>query len=67
MPLMMTGANCVYALLGRRRSGHRLKLAFGIIEGALLVLVPEFAQLVLLLLGFCGIILFRRRARKEGR
>ena len=67
MPLMMTGANFLYSLLGRRLSGHRLKLAFGIIVGALLVLVPEFAQMVLLLLGFFGIILFRRRARKEGR
>ena len=67
MPLMMTGANFLYSLLGRRLSGHRLKLAFGIIVGALLVLVPEFAQMVLLLLGFFGIILFRRRAGKERR
>ena len=66
MPLMVTGANFLYSLLGRRLSGHRLKLIFGVMVGALLVFAPYFAQMVLLLLGFSWII-FRRRARKEGR
>ena len=66
LPLMMTGANALYSLLSRRLSGHRLKLTFGVMVGALLVFAPNFAQMALLLLGFSWII-FRRRARKEGR
>ena len=66
MPLMMTGANFLYSLLSRRLSGHRLKLTFGVMVGALLVFAPNFAQMALLLLGFSWII-FQRRAGKERR
>jgi len=64
LPLMMTGANLLYTLMGRRLSGGRLKAMYGILVGAMLLFAPNFAQMALLLLGFSWII-FRRRAGKE--
>lgn len=66
MPLLVTGANALYALLGRRLPTARLKLIYGLLLGASLLFAPQFAQVALLLLGLTGIIR-RRRAGKERR
>lgn len=66
MPLLVTGANALYALLGRRLSTARLKLIYGLLLGASLLFAPQFAQVALLLLGLTGVIR-RRRAGKERR
>ena len=66
MPLLVTGANVLYSLLGRRLPIARLKLVYGMLLGASLVFAFQFAQVVLLLLGLTGVIR-RRRARKEQR
>ena len=66
MPLLVTGANALYALLGRRLPTARLKLIYGLLLGASLLFAPQFAQVALLLLGLTGVIR-RRRAGKERR
>lgn len=64
LPLFITGANVLYALLGRRLPMARLKLIYGLLLGVALMFAPQFAQVVLLLLGLTGVIR-RRRAGKE--
>ena len=66
LPMLLTGANFLYTLLSRRLSGAGLKLIFGSLMGAGLLLSPQFAQMALLLLGLVGSIR-RRRAGKEQR
>ncbi len=66
MPMLLTGANFLFAILSRRLPGSRGKLIFGLLMGAGLLLLPQFAQMALLLLGLVGVIL-RRRAGKEQR
>ena len=66
LPMLVTGANFLYALLRRRLSGGGQKLVFGILLGAGLLLSPQFAQMILMLLGLVGVIR-RRRAGKEQR
>ena len=66
MPLLLTGANALYALLGRHLPKARLKLIYGVLLGVGLIFLPQFAQVVLLLLGLTGVIR-RRRAGKEQR
>lgn len=64
LPLLVTGANYLYALLRRRLPRGGQKLIFGMLMAAGLLLVPQFAQMLLLLLGLVGVIR-GRRARKE--
>ena len=66
LPLLVTGANALYSLLGRRLPIARLKLIYGLLLGCTLVFTPQFAQVILLLLGLTGVIR-RRRAGKEQR
>ena len=66
MPLFLTGVNALYALLLRRLPGSRGKVAFGVLLGAGLVFFYQIFQMVLLLLGFVGVVR-RRRAGKERR
>ena len=66
LPLLVTGANVLYSLLGRRLPMARLKLIYGLLLGCALVFTPQFAQVALLLLGLTGVIR-RRRAGKERR
>ena len=66
LPLLITGANVLYSLLGRRLPKGRVKLIFGLLVGASLLFAPQFAQMVLLLLGLTGVIR-KRRAGKERR
>lgn len=66
LPLLVTGANVLYALLGRRLPMARLKLIYGLLLGVSLIFAPQFAQVALLLLGLVGVIR-RRRAGKERR
>lgn len=64
LPLMLTGANVLYALLSRRVPKGRAKLMFGVALGVALLFTSQFAQMALLLLGLVGVIR-RRRAGKE--
>ena len=64
LPLLLTGANYFYALLGLRLRGGRLNLVFGMLMGVSLLFSPQLAQIALMLLGLVGVIR-RRRARKE--
>lgn len=66
LPLLVTGANVLYALLSRRLPMARLKLIYGLLLGLSLIFMPQFAQVALLLLGLTGVIR-RRRAGKERR
>ena len=66
LPLLVTGANVLYSLLGRRLPLARLKLIYGLLLGCTLMFAPQFAQVILLLLGLTGVIR-RRRAGKEQR
>ena len=66
MPLLLTGVNALYALLLRRLPGSQGKVAFGVLLGAGLVFFYLIFQMVLLLLGFVGVVR-RRRAGKERR
>ncbi len=66
MPLFLTGVNALYALLLRRLPGSQGKVAFGVLLGAGLVFFYQIFQMVLLLLGFVGVVR-RRRAGKERR
>ncbi len=66
LPLLVTGANVLFALLSRRLPMARLKLMFGLLLGACLLFTPQFAQVALLLLGLTGVIR-RWRAGKERR
>ena len=64
LPLLVTGANVLYALLSRRMPKGRARLIFWLLVGSSLLFLPQFAQMVLLLLGLTGVIR-RRRAGKE--
>ena len=64
LPLLLTGANFLYALLSRRLPKGGQKLIYGILMGVGLLFSPQFAQVALLLLGLVGVIR-RRRAGKE--
>ena len=64
LPLMLTGANVLYALLSRRVPKDRAKIMFGVVVGVALLFTSQLAQLALLLLGLVGVIR-RRRAGKE--
>ena len=66
LPLLLTGANYLYALLSRRLPKGGRTLIFCVVMGACLLLSPQFGQLALLLLGLVGVIR-RRRAGKERR
>ena len=66
LPVLVTGANVLYSLLGRRLPMARLKLIYGLLLGCALTFTPQFAQIALLLLGLTGVIR-RRRAGKERR
>ena len=66
LPLLVTGANVLYALLSRRLPLARLKLIYGFLLGAFLIFSSQLAQVALLLLGLTGVIR-RRRAGKERR
>ena len=66
LPLLVTGANALYSLLGRRLPMARLKLIYGLLLGSTLVFAPQFGQILLLLLGLTGVIR-RRRIGKEQR
>lgn len=64
LPLFVTGVNALYALVTVRLPGGRGKVAFGLLMGAGLLFFYQIMQMVLLLMGFVGVIR-RRRARKE--
>lgn len=66
LPLLMTGANYLFTLLGRRLSRGGRTLVFCMVMGAGLLFSPQFAQMALMLLGLVGVIR-RRRAGKERR
>lgn len=66
LPLMLTGANFLYALMSRRLAVRRMKGLFWVLIGSVLLFSPQFAQMALLLLGLVGIIM-RRRAGKDRR
>ena len=66
LPLLVTGANFLSALLSRRLPKGGQKLIYGILMGVGLLFSPQFAQVALLLLGLVGVIR-RRRAGKEQR
>ena len=64
LPLLLTGANFLFAILKQRLPRSRAGLIFGLILGAGLLFLSQFANMALLLLGFIGVIR-RRRAGKE--
>ena len=64
LPLLVTGANFLYALLCRRLPGSGQKLIFGMLMAVGLLFTPQFAQMLLLLLGLMSVVR-GRRARKE--
>ncbi len=66
LPLLVTGANVLFALLGKKLPMARIKLIYVLLLGVSLIFIPQFAQVVLLLLGLTGVIR-RRRAGKERR
>ena len=66
MPLLLTGANYLYAVLKRRLPQNRVGLLYGLVMGAGLVFLYQIFQMVLLLLGLVGVIR-RRRAGKAQR
>ena len=66
MPMRLTGANCLFGLLSRRRPRGQAKVIFAIVLGASLLLSSQIAQMALLLLGLIGVIR-RRQAGKERR
>lgn len=67
MPLLLSGANYLYALLQRRLpKGQHVLLVYIFIMGAGLVFLYQIFQMALLLLGLIGVIR-RRRAGKEQR
>ena len=66
LPLLMTGANYLYAMLCRRLPLGRARLIFGVTLGVGLLFSAQIAQVALLLLGLVGVIR-RRRAGKERR
>ena len=63
MPLLLTGANYLYAVLKHRLPQNRVGLLYGLVMGAGLVFLYQIFQMVLLLLGLVGVIR-RRRAGK---
>lgn len=63
MPLLLTGANYLYAVLKRRLPQNRVGLLYGLVMGTGLVFLYQIFQMVLLLLGLVGVIR-RRRAGK---
>ena len=65
MPLLVTGANALYTLLGSRLPMARLKLIYGLLLGASLVFTPQFAQVALLLLGLTYVIRLRRAGKER--
>ena len=66
MPLLLAGANYLYAVLKHRLPHNRVGLLYGLVMGAGLVFLYQIFQMVLLLLGLVGVIR-RRRAGKEQR
>ena len=66
LPLLLSGANYLYAMLKRRLPHNRVGLLYGLVMGAGLVFLYQIFQMVLLLLGLVGVIR-RRRAGKEQR
>ena len=66
MPLLLAGANYLYAVLKYRLPHNRVGLLYGLVMGAGLVFLYQIFQMVLLLLGLVGVIR-RRRAGKEQR
>ena len=66
LPLLLSGANYLYAMLKRRLPQKRIGLLYGLVMGAGLVFLYQIFQMVLLLLGLVGVIR-RWRAGKEQR
>ena len=66
LPLMLTGVNCLYALLSRRLPRGRARLLFWVTMGAGMVLLYQIFQMVLLLLGLVEVIRRRRAGKEQG-
>ena len=64
LPLMLTGANFLFAILKRWLPKNRVGLVYGLSLGLGLLFLSQFASMVLLLLGLIG-VLRKRRAGKE--
>ncbi len=64
LPLFLTGINVLFSLVTRRLPGGRGKAVFGVLLAAGLLVFYQIMQMVVLLLGFVGVIR-RRRAGKE--
>ena len=64
LPLLLTGANYLFAMLCRRLPRGRARLIFGVALGVGFLFSAQIAQVALLLLGLVRVIR-RRRAGKE--
>ncbi len=64
LPLLVSGANFLFAILKQWLPKNRVGLVYGLILGVGLLFLSQFATMALLLLGLVGVIR-RRRAGKE--
>ena len=65
MPLLVSGASYLYAMLKRRLPQSRVGLVYGLAMGAGLVFLYQIFQMVLLLLGLVGVIRKRRAGKAQ--